>query len=157
MATKGSKVVDRPDLDIHDYVEVKNGHVGKLVYVSKKTGEEIVWESYGDVQELELVELKSARASAKAFFARNYFILDDDVITWLNVGAYYKNYLDDEGIIKLSKRPGAEILKYVNSLTEDQKQTFIPRIYRLWDSKEIDSIRAIEAFSKGLGVNFNEE
>lgn len=157
MATKGAKVVDRPDFDIHDFVEVKNGHVGKLVYVSKKTGEEIVWDSYGDVQELELIELKSARASSKAFFARNYFLLDPDVVTWLNVGKYYENYIDDDAIVKLSKRPDAEIKKYVNSLTDDQRETFIPRVIRLIDEKIIDSRRAEEAFSKSLGINFDQE
>ena len=67
----------KKELDPNMYVTVKNGFNGTLVYKSKKTGERFIWNAFGDEQEMELSELKSARNSSKAFFVNNWFLFDD--------------------------------------------------------------------------------
>ena len=89
-----SIVKSRVELDPNSIITVKNGYQGTLIYKSKKTGEKFVWESFGDEQDLELSELKSARNSSKAFFINNWFLIEDpDVINYLGVEQYYDNAL----------------------------------------------------------------
>ena len=64
---KKEKALTPKDIDDSQYVTVVNGFHGILVYRSRKTGEEFVWDKYGDEQEMELRELKNAKSSAKAF------------------------------------------------------------------------------------------
>ena len=56
------------DIDLNQYITVRNGFQGQLVYKSKHTGEVFVWDSFGAEQDIELMELKRAKSSNKKFF-----------------------------------------------------------------------------------------
>ena len=70
-APKTKKAIVAKDIDPNQYVVVRNGFQGRLVYISKKTGERFVWDGFGSEQEMELRELKNARNSYKKFFENN--------------------------------------------------------------------------------------
>lgn len=139
------------------YVTVKNGFNGTLVYKSKKTGERFIWDDFGDEQEMELAELKSAKNSYKAFFINNWFLFDDpEVIEWLGLNQYYKNALSSDGFDKLFKKSPDEIKKVVSGLSEGQKRTLIFRAKQMIAEGKIDSIRVITALEKALSVELIE-
>ena len=52
-----------------DFVTVRNGFQGKLVYKSSKTGEKYTFDGFGDEHEMEIQELKKAKNDSKKFFA----------------------------------------------------------------------------------------
>ena len=80
------------DIDVHQYVTVRNGFQGKLVYVSPKTGEHFVWDGFGTEQEMELLELRNAKNSAKKFFQNNWFMFDEDwVVDYLGLKHFYRH------------------------------------------------------------------
>ena len=62
------------DIDPDQYVTVRNGFQGRLVYKSRHTGEKFIWDTFGAEQDMELSELKRARSSSKKFFINNWFI-----------------------------------------------------------------------------------
>lgn len=91
--TQEKKIVPKK-VDINQFITVRNGFQGRLVYISTRTGERYVWDSFGAEQELELRELRNAKNSNKKFFVNNWFIFEEEwVIDYLGVGQFYKNSL----------------------------------------------------------------
>ena len=80
------KTIIPKDIDASQFVTVRNGFQGKLVYVSKRTGETFIWEEFGSEQEMELRELRNAKNSYKTFFVNNWFMFDEDwIVDYLGV------------------------------------------------------------------------
>lgn len=145
------------ELDPHSYVTVRNGFNGKLVYVSKRNGERIIWDEFGAEQELELQELKIAKNSSRAFFQNNWFMIDDpDVIAYLGVERFYKNSLSIDEFDELFGESPDVICERIAVLPEGQKSTVAFRARQLIASGDIDSIRVINALEKSLGVELIE-
>lgn len=147
----------KKDLDPNMYVVVKNGFNGTLVYKSKKTGERFVWQSFGDEQEMELSELKSARNSNKAFFVNNWFLFDDpEVIDWLGMSQYYKHALNSKSFDKLFEQTPSAIKSSVSELSDGQKKSVAFRAKQLITDGTIDSIKVITALEDSLSVELIE-
>lgn len=141
------------DLDPSMFVEVKNGFNGILVYISKKTGEEFRWDKFGDIQEMELSELRNAKNHSKAFFVNNWFLIDDEeVLDWLGVSQYYKNALTFGTFDELFSKEPDEIEEIFKDLPDGQKRSLLYRSRELIDNGTIDSIKTINALEKCLGV-----
>lgn len=148
------------DVDIHEYITVKNGSVGKLIYISPRTGERFVWEEFGDEQEMELQELKNAKAANKKFFERNWFMFGEDynwVIDYLGVRAFYKNALVIDNFDDLFAKKPDEIMNIVAKLSAGQKNSVSYRARQLIAEGAIDSMKVIDALEKSLGVDLIEK
>ena len=148
---------NKRELDPHEYVAVTNGYPGTLIYRSRKTGDETKWEEYLNTQELELQELKSAKISDKKFFNAHWFILEPDVVEWLGATKIYENWRSDEEILKMCDKTPDKILEYIDSLTDEQLETFVPRIYHLVESGEIDSRAVIKALKERLNIELVDD
>lgn len=144
-------------LSPHDYITVRNGFNGKLIYKSSKTGEVFIWDNFGDEQDMELQELKNAKNSHKAFFEGNYFLIDNpDVISYLGVERYYKNALSYDSFDSVFELAPAEIEERIALLSSGQKQSLVYRAKQKIDDGGIDSIKLINALEKALGVELIE-
>lgn len=145
------------DIDIHQYVTVRNGFQGRLIYQSQKTGEHFVWDGFGTEQEMELLELRNAKNSAKKFFENNWFMFDEDwVVDYLGLKQYYKHAIKIEDFDKIFEMSPAEIKKVVSSLSNGQKKSVAYRAKRLIAEGEIDSNKAIAALEDSLGIELVE-
>lgn len=147
----------KKNLDLNMFVTVKNGFNGTLVYKSKKTGERFVWDEFGDEQDMELSELKSAKNSCKSFFVNNWFLFDDpEIIDWLGLTQYYKHALNVDSFDKLFDKAPEEIEKVICELSDGQKKSVIFRAKQLITDGTIDSIKVINALEKSLSVELIE-
>lgn len=148
------------EIDLHEYITVRNGSVGKLVYVSPRTGEKFVWEDFGEEQEMELQELKNAKAANKKFFERNWFMFDEEfdwVIDYLGVRAFYKHAIGINGFDELFSKSPAAIEKVIKELSDGQKQSVSYRARQLIADGEIDSMKVIGTLERCLGVDLIEK
>lgn len=151
------KPIITKEIDIHQYITVRNGFQGKLVYRSPKTGEQFVWDGFGTEQEMELLELRNAKNSAKKFFENNWFMFEEDwVIDYLGLRQYYKHAIKIEDFDKIFEMTPSEIKKTVNSLSKGQKKSVAYRAKVLIAEGEIDSNKAIAALEDALGVELIE-
>lgn len=147
------------EIDIHEYITVKNGCHGRLVYKSPRTGEKFVWEDFGDEQEIELQELKNAKSAGKKFFENNWFLFDEDndwVIDYLGLRQLYKNALTLDNFDELFKKNPTEMVKIITGLSNGQKRSVAYRARQLIESGEIDSNKAISALEKALDTELIE-
>jgi len=144
-------------VDEAQYVTVRNGFHGALVYISSRTGERFNWPEYGDEQEMELRELKGAKSSQKAFFTENWFLLDDWVIQYLGVEAYYKHSADRHELDHLLKAAPDKIASEIAQMSHGQREAITYRAKEMIKSGEIDSLRTITALENALGVELIEK
>ena len=157
-----SKEVFKPvvkEVDLNQLITVRNGFQGRLIYKSSRTNEKFVWDAFGDEQELELRELRSAKSSAKKFFINNWFAFDDEyswVIDYLGVRNYYKNSLTIDDFDKLFTKSPAEIEKIVSKLSDGQKKSVAYKARMMIADGEIDSNKVISALEKALNVELIE-
>lgn len=152
-----SKPIVAKDIDVHQYVTVRNGFQGKLIYVSQKTGEHFVWDGFGTEQEMELLELRNAKNAAKKFFQNNWFMFDEDwIVDYLGLKQYYKHAVKIEDFDKIFEMSPTEIKNTVGFLSAGQKKSVAYRAKMLIAEGEIDSNKAINALEDALGVELIE-
>jgi len=147
------------DIDPTQLVPVKNGFQGRLVYKSARTNEKFVWDNFGDEQEMELRELRSAKSAAKKFFVNNWFAFDKEynwVTDYLGVKNYYKNALNVDDFDKLFTKSPAEIEKIIEKLSDGQKKSVSYRARQLIADGEIDSNKVITTLEKALKTELIE-
>ena len=150
-------VVKKRTFKPDDYVTVRNGFHGKLVYKSSKTGEKYVFDRFGDEHDMEIQELKKARNDSKKFFAKNWFLIDDpEVIEYLGLKEYYKNALSYEEFDQIADMTADEISERLKSVSDGQKIAVAYHARKLIEDGKIDSIKAIAALESGLGVQLIE-
>ena len=146
------------DLDPNMYVPVRNGFNGKLIYVSRKSGERYVWEHFGDEQDMELRELRAAKTSYKAFYENNWFLIDDPaVIEYLGVERFYKNALSFEEFDTLFDLDAEAIEKRVSALSKGQQNSLKYRARQLIRDGKIDSIKVINTLERLLETELIEK
>lgn len=153
-----TKIVPK-DVDPNQIVTVYNGFQGRLIYVSPRTKETFRWDSFGDTQEIELRELRNAKSSAKNFFINNWFMFDEEyqwVIDYLGLNQYYRNALNLSDFDNLFTKTPSEISKITLKLSDGQKKSVAYRARQLIIEGKIDSIKAINALEKSLGIDLIE-
>lgn len=151
------KPVKAKAFDPNQIITVRNGFQGRLVYVSKKTGEKFVWDGFGDEQDMEFSELKSARSASKKYFSNNWFMFDDpEVVEQLGMTQFYRFALKIDDFDKLFTKSPSEISDVISKLSEGQKKSVAYRAKQLITEGEIDSNKVIATLEKCLGVELIE-
>lgn len=156
---QASQIIPK-DIDINQYITVRNGFHGVLVYQSSRSGELFTWDMFGSEQEMSLAELRNAKNSSKAFFINNWFMFDDEfawVIDYLGMRQYYKHFVSIDKFDDIFKQTPAQVKKTIAELSKGQKQTVAYRASELIKTGEIDSIKLISALEAALGVELIEK
>lgn len=143
--------------DPDQVVTVYNGFQGRLVYKSRRTGEEFVWDGFGAEQDMEISELKSARSSSKKYFINNWFMFDDpEIVDYLGMKQYYRFALDINGFDSVFEKDAAELEDAISKISDGQKKSVAYRAKQLIADGTIDSNRKIAVLEKCLGVELVE-
>ncbi|MBP5463317.1 MAG: hypothetical protein J6Y20_14520 [Lachnospiraceae bacterium] len=146
------------DIDPEQYVIVRNGFHGKLVYKSSRTGERFAWDGFGSEQEMQLRELRNAKNTSKKFFINNWFMFDEDwIVDYLGVRQFYKNAIRIENFDDVFKKPAGELKKLIAGMSDGQKKSLKYRAIELITSGDIDSRKTISALEEALGIDLIEK
>lgn len=164
-ATAGDEVVEvqskkivPKDIDLSQFVTVKNGFQGRLVYKSSRTGEKFVWDGFGTEQEMELRELRNAKNTSKKFFINNWFMFDEDwIVDFLGVRQFYKNAIKITDFDSVFKKSPDEVKKIIAKMSNGQKKSFAYRARELVVAGEIDSRKMIAVLEESLGTELIEK
>lgn len=154
---KKEKYRVKRELSPNMMIPVKNGYQGLLIYKSKRSGDTIRWSEFMDEQDMELAELKSAKASSKAFFQNNWFLIDDpEVLEYLGVTQFYKYALNSKSFDELFKMDPEGIASAVAKLSDGQKRSVAFRAKHLIEAGELDALSTITALEKSLDTELIE-
>lgn len=144
-------------LEPHTLVEVRNGFNGVLVYVSPRTGERFVWDSFGTVLDMELQDLRTAKSAHKEFFSNNWFMIEDhEILVDLGVERMYRDSLTMSNFDDLFAMTADEIKQKLAVIPEGQKQSVAYRAKQLIEEGKIDSIKVINVLESCLGIELIE-
>ena len=153
-----TKKINPKDIDLGQYVTVRNGFQGRLVYKSKRTGERFIWSGFGTEQDMELRELKNAKNSSKKFFENNWFMFDEDwIVDFLGVSRFYKNAVSIDDFDKIFQQSTDKVVKTIESMSEGQRKSAAYRARQLIAEGKIDSLKTISALEKALGIELVEK
>lgn len=145
------------DVDPEEYVIVKNGFQGKLIYKSSRTGEKFVWDGFGSEQEMQLRELKNAKNTSKKFFINNWFMFEEPwIVDYLGVKQYYINAVSIGDFDKIFSKTPSEIKKSISTMSDGQKKSIAYRATQLIASGDIDSRKTISILEESLGIELIE-
>lgn len=156
---KEEKIVPK-EVDPNQYVTVRNGFQGTLIYKSPRTGEKFMWNDFGDEQEIELRELRNAKGSAKRMFENNWFMFDEDedwIIDYLGVRQYYKYALNIDNFDSIFKLPVEKARKTISEMSDGLKRSISYRARQLIIDGAIDSIKFIQMLEEVLGTELIEK
>jgi len=146
------------EVNMDQYITVRNGFHGTLIYRSRRTGEEFTWPEFGAEQEMELRELRNAKNTSKMFFTNNWFMFDDEwVVDYLGVRQFYKNALRIEDFDNIYKKTPDEIKKAIADMSEGQRRSVAYRASELIKTGDIDSLKTIAALEEALGIELIEK
>lgn len=154
-----SKTIIPKEVDVTMEIPVRSAYQGDMSYINRH-GEIYEWKEFGDVQYLELAELRIAKNTAKKFFVKNYFTFDEGyewVPEYLGIGGLYKNCLSADRFDDLFDEPIEKMQKDIYSMTDAQKETVKYRAYALIENGTIDSRKVISALEECLGVELVEK
>lgn len=146
------------DVDLHQPIPVISGFHGLLHY-NARSGETLMWTQFGDIQYIELGELRNAKGSAKNFFVNNWFMFDEDyqwVIDFLGLRQCYENTLNMEQIENLYEMTATEIEEKFAGLPQGQKQSIAFAAREMIEDGRIDSRKVVAALEKSLGIRLVE-
>ena len=147
------KPIIAKDIDPDQYVTVRNGFQGKLVYKSKRTGEKYIWDAFGDEQDMQLSELKNARNSYKTFFINNWFMFDEEwIVDYLGLNQYYRYAVRLEDFDKLFEGDIEDAVDAISKMSKGQKKSVAYRARDLIAQEVIDSTKMIKALEAVLGT-----
>lgn len=146
------------DIDPSQYVYVRNGFQGSLNYKSRRTGERFRWNEYGDEQEMELRELRSAKNTDKKFFINNWFMFEEDwILDYLGVRQYYKHAIPIDKFDDIYSLPPAKLKEKILAMSKGQQKSVAYRAQELIRSEAIDSRKVIAALEEALGYELIEK
>lgn len=153
---KPKKRLTLKDIPPLTLVEVRSNFYGTLVYVSRKTGYEIVWNEFGTSQYMTVEELSTMRNTQINFFKNNWIVLEgenaQDILEMLQVDRFYVNAIDIDNFDEIFSMSPDEITETISKLPDGTKESIARRAFELIESKKLDSMKCIEALEKALNV-----
>lgn len=142
-----------PGLELHTRIPVRNAFPGGLIYRDPRTGLMYKWNSEGDVEYMELGELRTARNTYPKFFENNWWEIDEvRVLEWLDAKKFYKESLTLKDFDVLFNKSPDEIISIVSKVPAAQRENLIMRVHAKVAAGEIDSLKVVRALEGALGV-----
>jgi hypothetical protein len=154
--TTSRPVSKKVDIDRFETIPVMNITSGSLVYASRKTGAEWLFQEYGDIEYMEFQELLTMRSSQRRFFDEPFIlVMDDDAVEHLGLTKMYENIKSPEQIDEIFKLNQADFQEIVEKSPKGIKHLIVSRAKKLYDIGELDSNRKLkfinERFQTDIG------
>lgn len=152
-------------LDDNALIAVKSNVFGELIYVDKRTQEEIKWPRCGSVQYMTLGTLRNMKASAIAFFQNQWVIitgfadenadkyLPADIYKTLFITQYYKDLIEPSDYEAICSWSPEEIERKVSLMSREAKANLAVALNVYIEKGILDSLKRIKTFEKVLGCD----
>ena len=147
----------RPQIDRHEQIPVMNITYGNLIYRSRRTGMEVKWSEYGDVEYLEFQELITMRSGDRLFFDEPFIlILDEDVVEYFGLEKQYDK-IDQSAISNCLKLPFEDFKRFVIDSPRGVQSTVVAMVRDKVRKGEFDSLRTIKFLEDTFQIEIREE
>lgn len=140
-------------IDVNELIPVRSLTNNTLVYVSKQTKQEWVWQNYGDVLYISYGELLNMKSHSPAFIYDCLLALDDEeVMDVFNLTSLYENLLSDKELDALFSKSAQELIEFIPKLPKGVKSSVITRARELYVNGNIDNFSVVKALEQTLAI-----
>lgn len=140
-------------LDKQMLVPIMNVTNGKLIYQSRKTGSEIQFENYGDIEYIELYELLTMRSSYRKFLDEPFIIvLDDEVSDYLGLSNLYKKLTHATEIDRIFSLPIDTFKDVLLSAPKGLAHLIVSKAKEKISNGQLDSVQKVEVLEEVYNV-----
>lgn len=125
-----------------------------LSYVSPRTGLEINWSNYGDVEYVEYSELLAMKSKQNRFLMEPWIIIEDeDVIEALGLRKYYDNIIDVDNVEDFFHLPPEEIRQKIMKAPNGTKEVIISKAREMIENEALFDLRKINVLNEVLNID----
>lgn len=134
----------RMKIDRNRMVPIMNVTSGTLIYQSRKTGTDLDFSEYGDIEYVDYQELITMKAGHRRFFDDPFIIImDDEVVEAMGLTKMYNNMKHIDNIDKIFKMNQKEFENIVEKSPKGIKHLIVSRAKELYENEELDSVKKI--------------
>lgn len=149
-------------------IDVQSNVFGKLVYLNPRSGMEVKWEEFGDVQPMTMGDLRAMRSSQRQFFENNWVYVKsvaepdyedakpEDVYKALMVAQYYKDVIEPDNFNSIFRMDDKELERRVNMMSDGAKMNLVVACNEAIRRGKLDSIKKVRILEKALGCELLE-
>lgn len=149
--------LSQSNIDKSVLVPVMNITHGSLVYQSRKTGMEIKFERYGDIEYMEIGELLTMRSSQRRFLDEPWIlILDDETVQYLGLDKLYKRLVNPDNIDQIFNFSIEKFKDVIQSAPRGYSQLIISRAKAKMKDGSLDSVAKIKALEERYKVELQK-
>ena len=149
-------------------VNVQSNVFGELIYSDNRSGANVRWNEFGDVQPMTIGDLRAMRNTQRAFFSNNWIfvkeVLDDEfedvtpeeIYKNLMVSQYYKGVLNPDNFNSIFRMDESAIREHVGMMSSAAKMNLIVASNDAIRRGKLDSLRKIRVLEEVLGCELVE-
>lgn len=149
-------------------IDVQSNVFGKLVYLNPRSGMEVKWEEFGDIQTMTMGDLRAMRSSQRQFFENNWVYVKsvadfeyedakpEDVYKALMVSQYYKDVIEPDNFNSIFRMDDKELERRVSMMSDGAKMNLVVACNEAIRRGKLDSIRKVRILERVLGCELLE-
>lgn len=140
-----------------DKIYVMNGISDVVVYHSERSNKTWLFNKFGDQDTIEYSELVTMRNRYPRYFTEGWLIvLDKKVQEEFKLTEMYKNILTPDNIDNVFLMPVEELEKFVDSLPEGQKVSFVNSAQERYEQDKLDNFKTIKFIENKFNFKFDD-
>lgn len=153
--TKASKPKQK-QIKNTDMVTVMNTTNGRVIYQSKRTGQEWVFSEYGQSYEIEFSELVAMNNTYRSFLRDPWLLIVDDsaYVDKLGLTELYKTVFNPEQVEKFFTLPVDKMKELLSKAPIGMKELIASKAQEKITNGTFDSMSKIKFIQESLNVDF---
>jgi hypothetical protein len=137
----------------NDEVTVVNNTVGKLIYISNKTGFQMVLDGYGAIDKIPFGELITMKSSQPKFINDAWLIiLDEEAIKQLKLEKQYENIIKPDDLDSFYDLNDKKMGEMLDNMPNQMKETIAKITKQKIENRELNDLFKIKLIEEKLGI-----
>lgn len=144
----------RTQIDANELIPCRSTTHGELIYISKRTGERIVWDDFGNVQDITMGELKNLYSSSPKFITDVLFVIDDEeAVEALNLTKLYNGLFDLTNIEDFFDNSATQMSNLLDKMPLGLRQAIASKAGEKVKNGTLDSRNKIKVLQDKLKID----
>lgn len=135
-------------------VSCRNLTSGRLTYISKKTGLEVVWSEFGDEEYVDVAELLTMKTSQPKFLKEPWLFIDDEGVSeYLGLKELYKNIIPIDEVDDFFLLNANEARKIIPKLPKGTKELIGEKARKGITDGTLNNLQLIKLLEQELNLD----
>lgn len=149
-------VKQKVQIDLKEMVPCRNVTNGSLTYVSRKSGTEVNWSEFGDVEYIDVAELLTIKTGQPRFFNEPWIMIDDEnVIDYLGLRSIYDRIVNPDNIDEFFYLQAEEITEKLSKAPHGTRDLVASKAREMVENESLYDVRIIRAIEKELRIDLS--